>query len=133
VIRWAQVQEKDYLMPVPEQDKLVRKKLKQAALDFIQTKQANEAKTNDLLEGLKHRLESDMAFLSPSPPDHPTARSKEGVAVDYQAIMSDLLRQQRALLHKINKKAEVDEDVIRKHLSLLDLEEEKLRQQFEND
>jgi NhaP-type Na+/H+ and K+/H+ antiporter len=56
VIRWAQVREMDYLLSVPEQDMLVRKKLKQGALDFIQNKQAGEVNSNELLEGLKQRL-----------------------------------------------------------------------------
>jgi hypothetical protein len=56
VIRWAQVREMDYLLSVPEQDMLVRKKLKQGALYFIQNKQAGEVNSNELLEGLKQRL-----------------------------------------------------------------------------
>lgn len=39
-----------------------------------------------------------------------------------------MLEQQRKLLNEMNHRAEFDEDLIRKYLSLIDLEEIKLRE-----
>jgi CPA1 family monovalent cation:H+ antiporter len=41
-----------------------------------------------------------------------------------------LLTHQRKLLNEMNRRAEFDEDVIRKYLSLLDIDEFKIRQKI---
>jgi CPA1 family monovalent cation:H+ antiporter len=46
----------------------------------------------------------------------------------YQAVYLKLLEQQRKLLDKMNHSAEFDEELIRKYLSLIDLEEFKIRE-----
>ena len=46
---------------------------------------------------------------------------------DYQRIYLEILEEQRSLLNKINHHAEFDEDLVRKYLSLVDLEEFKTR------
>ncbi len=48
----------------------------------------------------------------------------------YQQISLQLLAKQRELLHRMNHHSEFDEDIIRKHLSLLDLEETRLREKL---
>ena len=48
----------------------------------------------------------------------------------FQRIYLELLEQQRALLDKMNHKAEFDEDLIRKYLSLIDMEEFKIREKL---
>ena len=47
---------------------------------------------------------------------------------NYQTIYIDLLEQQRFLLNKMNRSEEFDEELIRKYLSLIDLEEFKIRE-----
>ncbi|RDC66197.1 Na+/H+ antiporter [Adhaeribacter pallidiroseus] len=133
VIRWVNPPDTDYPLSLPEQDLKVRKKLKNAALTLIQQKYATHVAENELIKSLKQRLQSDLAFL-----DHFQKPETGNTWVDanvenYREIMADILTHERHLLHQINKKAEVDEEIVRKHLTLLDLEEEKLRQQFEND
>ena len=44
-----------------------------------------------------------------------------------------LLEDQRSLLYTLNRKVETDEEVIRKYLFLLDLEEEKLQMRFKGE
>jgi hypothetical protein len=45
----------------------------------------------------------------------------------FQCNYLELLDQQRTLLHEMNHRANFDEDIIRKYLALLDLEEYELR------
>ena len=52
------------------------------------------------------------------------------VFAEYEQVVKAVIREQRRVLQKINKKEGVDEDIIRKHLSLLDMEQEKIRQLF---
>ncbi|MFC0183135.1 hypothetical protein ACFFJX_11425 [Pseudarcicella hirudinis] len=50
------------------------------------------------------------------------------MAEECKAVYLDILNQQRIWLHDKNKAEEtLDEEIIRKHLQHLDLEEEKLR------
>jgi hypothetical protein len=46
----------------------------------------------------------------------------------FQCNYLELLHQQRTLLHERNHQADFDEDIIRKYLALLDLEEYELRE-----
>ena len=48
----------------------------------------------------------------------------------YRQISLKLLDKQRELLHQMNNHSEFDKDLIRKHLSLLDLEETRLREKI---
>ena len=47
-----------------------------------------------------------------------------------QLIYFELLEQQRKLLDEMNHRAEFDEELIRKYLALIDLEEYKLRERL---
>ncbi|QNF32184.1 Na+/H+ antiporter [Adhaeribacter swui] len=133
VIRWLHPQEMDYPLSLPEQDLRVRKKLKDAALSLIQEKYATEVNTNELIKSLKLRLQSDLTFLDHFNKPETGEKWADDNVETYRKVMTSLLTHERQLLHQINRKAEVDEVVVRKHLALLDLEEEKLRQQIEND
>jgi len=48
--------------------------------------------------------------------------------VQYQDIYVALLDEQRKALHELNRIEKYDEELIRKYLSLVDLEETKLRE-----
>jgi CPA1 family monovalent cation:H+ antiporter len=49
---------------------------------------------------------------------------------NFQQIYLKLLNHQRDLLNKMNHRMEFDEELIRKYLSLIDLEEFKLREKL---
>ena len=50
---------------------------------------------------------------------------------DYLKIMAHLMKEQRKLLHTLNKKEEISDELVKHQFELLDLEEEKLHQHFE--
>jgi CPA1 family monovalent cation:H+ antiporter len=54
----------------------------------------------------------------------------ENTLKDFQLTYLELLEQQRILLTRMNHRAEFDEDLIRKYLSLIDLEEFKMREKL---
>jgi len=56
--------------------------------------------------------------------------SKENSRSEHQRIYLELLDHQRKLLNKMNHRKEFDEDVIRKYLALVDIEEFKMREKF---
>ena len=47
---------------------------------------------------------------------------------NYQRIYLDILNHQRKLLNEMNRRAEFDEEIIRKYLSLIDMEELEVRE-----
>jgi CPA1 family monovalent cation:H+ antiporter len=131
VIRWAATKEKDYLLSNEEQDRNVRAKLAQASIELLNDKYKEELNKNEMLQSLQIKLESDIKFLDNPDYNKEAQEAEKSFIISYKRVFSDLLEQQRKMLQKINKKAEVDEEVIKKHLALLDLEQEKLRQLFE--
>lgn len=130
VIRWVDTKEKDYPVSAKDQDRRVRERLAKSSLDLLNTTYKAEVDKNELLQSLKLRLESDIKFLDNLNHHEQTEKAEKHLVRNYQEIFSELLDEQRKLLRKINKKAEVDEDVVKKHLTQLDLEEERLRQLF---
>ena len=92
------------------------------SLQFLDEHHGEALQTNRPLQQLRARLENDQ-----SPPDHTGLAEQE----DFRLIYLQLLDRQRLLLQELNKKQDTDEDIIRKYLGLLDIEEEKLRLRFE--
>jgi CPA1 family monovalent cation:H+ antiporter len=54
--------------------------------------------------------------------------TNENALRNFQSIYLELLEYQRKLLKEMNRRAEFDEELIRKYLSLIDLEEFKIRE-----
>ncbi|HEU4634426.1 MAG TPA: Na+/H+ antiporter, partial [Flavisolibacter sp.] len=54
----------------------------------------------------------------------------ENSLTSYQRIYLDLLNQQRSWLERMNHHTEFDEELIRKYLALIDLEEYKIREKL---
>jgi CPA1 family monovalent cation:H+ antiporter len=129
VIKLMNVEEMDYSVPSQEQDVMIRRKLAEESLSMINEKYTDEIPRNELLQSLKYKLESDIGFLNHVRESDPI-NSGHDYVTQYQLITKELLERKRALLHKFNKKATFEEEVIKQHLAQLDLEEEKIRQQF---
>jgi hypothetical protein len=129
LIKWVNMEDPDYTVPYPQQRQLVRKKLAHLSLGILNDKYPAMVQENDMLKALKLKIEGDMVLLKDWSEDDNDSRSAVFYH-DYKMVMADLLHEQRKLLAQLNKKAEVDESIIRHQLALLDLEEEKLRQHF---
>jgi monovalent cation/hydrogen antiporter len=123
------LEEPDYAVSSQEQDVIIRRKLAQASLEHIKNNYVAEIPNNELLESLTHKLESDIGFLNHMRETEPEQQGHEYVA-RYQEITRELLEMKRSMLHQFNKKEMFEEEVVRQHLAQLDLEEEKIRQQF---
>ncbi|AXY78595.1 Na+/H+ antiporter [Paraflavitalea soli] len=135
VIRWVNYKDPLDTMPEEEQDAAVKKKMSQAALRVLKEQHADKLQSNSLLQSLQHRLEAEIDLLSavPGTPGSETdSTHPEHFIPHYRQVYIELLNEQRQLLFKLNHKAEVDESIIRKYLSLLDIEEEKLFVQYDH-
>lgn len=122
MVRWLKPHAADSPLSELEQDTLIRKKLAKTALQLLSERYSDEVDTNELLLQMKNGLESKQVFLEhfTSDPDVHQSISR------YRNIFQEVLAAQRDLLKRMNRKAEFDEEIIRKHFSMLDMEEEKL-------
>ena len=125
VIRTVKLEDKYTAISDYEQQVLIQKKTVEAALELLDEKYAQERAQNEHLNHLFRRLEIDLRSL-----DHElSTHDPDGNSLDrYNKIYLEVLERQRTLLDDMNHSADFDEELIRKYLSLIDLEEFKMRE-----
>jgi Na+/H+ antiporter len=130
VIRWVKMEDPDAATSSVEADTKVRKKMTYAALRLLEDSHGDKVSGNQLLQTLQKRLsaETDLLVATLSPENNSAAM--EHLLSDYKKVYLALLDEQRTVLYGLNKKSEVDEAIIRKYLTLLDIEQEKLFVQY---
>jgi CPA1 family monovalent cation:H+ antiporter len=112
------------LLPDFEQEIIIQKKMAKYSLQFLEEKYSEEARVNEHVSNLQARLKIDFAFL-----DREIAEIKS-TNQNFQQIYLEMLEHQRKLLDQMNHKSEFDEEIIRKYLSLIDIEEFKVREKL---
>jgi len=122
VIRWLHVETRNPFLPEQEQERILRKKLAYYGLQFLNDGNKEVIEGNRGLQQLRARFENDQL-----PVEENVAQLHE----DYRRVYLQLLERQRKVLHELNKKNEIEDEIVRKYLTMLDLEEEKLRMKFE--
>lgn len=126
LIRKVGPEQKYTTIPEHEQERIIQRKIAKASLQYLEKKYGKERVKNEHLDNLFARLEIDLRFLEQEPEG--SNDTKGTSSQSYQSIFLELLGQQRLLLTEMNRMAEFDEDLIRKYLSLIDLEEFKIRE-----
>ncbi len=115
-----------------DQEKLIQKKMAHYSMQYLEQHYGEAKMTNEHLHILATKLQAELNFFNREPGENDDAAGD--MLADYQRIYLEVLEEQRRLLEKINTHAEFDEDLIRKYLSLVDLEEFKMREkQLEED
>ncbi|PYS99781.1 MAG: Na+/H+ antiporter [Acidobacteria bacterium] len=125
VIRKVHAEDKFTGIPERDQELIIQKKIVDGSLKYLDEKYGKESVENEYLDNLVARLETDLRMLEKKL--EPTDDPRENPSTEYSVIYLDLLDRQRKLLTELNRSAELDEDLIRKYLSLIDLEELKIR------
>src|SRR6185295_16354231 len=113
-------------IPEREQELVIQKKIAKASLHFLDERYDKDRKQNEHLDNLFARLQIDLRSL-----DHQLEESnetRENSSKSYQSIYLKMLERQRQLLNEMNRLAEFDEELIRKYLTLIDIEELKIRE-----
>lgn len=125
VIRTVNVEDKYTAIPEHEQEIIIQKKIAEAALELLDEKYGKEREQNEYLKYLFGKLEIDLRALDHElTPVNPNGNS----LAQYQSVYLELLERQRELLDEMNQSADFDEELIRKYLSLIDLEEFEMRE-----
>jgi CPA1 family monovalent cation:H+ antiporter len=126
LIRKIKPEDRNTQIPEPRQEIIIQKKIAQASLQYLEEKYGGDGLPNEHVNNLHARLKLDLSALSQELEKQNEAR--ETSLTRFQTIYLELLEQQRSLLNRMNRLAEFDEELIRKYLSLIDVEEFKIRE-----
>ena len=126
LIRKVKPVDKSTTIPEHRQEIIIQKKIAKASLEFLDAKYGREQAHNEYLNNLRARLQIDLTLFNQVLEG--IGEAKESSFTNYQDIYLELLEQQRRLLNEMNRLAEFDEELIRKYLSLIDVEEFKFRE-----
>ncbi|HEX9956081.1 MAG TPA: Na+/H+ antiporter [Fibrella sp.] len=111
-------------IPEQEQERIIQQTISRNSLQFLEKK----GYSNAHIANLSERLNLDLGWLDQEPGE--TDNSKTAIVIDYQRTYLELLQQQRTWVGELNRQADYDEDLIRKQLALIDLEELKIREKL---
>jgi len=117
-----------FVMPEQKQEIIVQRKIAQVSIQFLEEKYSEDRFSNEHLSVLYEKLRTDMNFYNQEFEEINTP--KDNALKSYQLIYLELLEHQRKLLTEMNRNADCNEALIRKYLSLMDLEEFKIREEL---
>ncbi|MFC0773145.1 cation:proton antiporter [Terrimonas alba] len=124
LIRKVKPEDKHTPISGDKQELIIQKQLVQTSLQTLEKKYSEDCRLNMHVNNLHARLKLNFFEQVADKLNHAGDNSLKS----YQTIYIDLLEQQRNLLNKMNRSEEFDEELIRKYLSLIDLEEFNIRE-----
>jgi CPA1 family monovalent cation:H+ antiporter len=120
IMRWLDLHDPDHLLPQAEEDRIIRQRLSERSLAYLREHHGDVLRNNKALQQLAAKWERPQDL-------HENEVMQDG----FRDVYLQLLAQQRQWLREWNKDMLTDEELIRKHQLLLDVEEEKIRLRFE--
>lgn len=121
LVRLVKFEDPDHRQPINKQERHVREKLAAFSTSFLEN---HEGGDNPYVQQLMARFKNEQLSLD---------GNLKGDHEQYYKVYMNLLEGQRLFLVELNKEDGLDEEVIRKYQSLVDLEEEKLTSKFEQE
>ena len=126
LIRIVKPEDKDNIIPEEKQQVIIQKKLALSSLSYLEEKYKDEISGNDHLRNLHEKLKFELEHFKR---EIDGAENVNGHKFkNYRRIYLDILDHQRKLLNEMNRRAEFDDEIIRKYLSLIDMEELEVRE-----
>ena len=119
------------VIPDHEQEMILQKKIALTSIQYLEQKLQTDGHLSDHLKNLQDRLKIEMQFFTKLLTEKDF--SIQNPVKDFQLVYLEMLEQQRKTLQAINHKTEFDEDLIRKYLTLIDMEEFKVREKLNED
>ncbi len=116
-------------IPMDKQELIIQKKIAYTSINYLETKDPAEWGSNEHLNNLNARLKLDLNYFTDGLQGN--NNTDEAPLRKFHYLYLDLLEQQRKLLIDMNHRQEFDEELIRKYLSLIDMEEFKVREKIQ--
>jgi NhaP-type Na+/H+ or K+/H+ antiporter len=126
LIKKIKIKDKYTTIPEHEQDLIIQKKIALYSLQFLEENHGEKLSQNEFLKNLQARLKVDFNLFHRELEG--STHKRAATLKQFQQIYLEVLENQRNLLHKMNRRAEFDEELIRKYQALIDLEEFKVRE-----
>jgi len=126
LIRKVKPEDKPVSLSTYDQETIIQREIAQHSIQFLEEKYGEDLSQNEHAKNLYSRLKNELNFLSPESGEIKDTR--ESSLKNYEKVYFEMLEQQRKLLNEMNSRPEFNEELIRKYLSLIDLEELKLRE-----
>ena len=120
------LEERPDTIPEREQELIIQRKIAKTSVQLLDEKYDTERKGNDHLDNLYSRLRLDMDFFEQDRKE--IINTPDNSVTNFRRIYLELLERQREMLMEMNRRAEFDEELIRKYLALIDMEEFKIRE-----
>ncbi|THU32966.1 Na+/H+ antiporter [Niastella caeni] len=118
-------------IPDHKQELKMQHKIVKTSIQFLEEKFGEHWRKNDHLKNLHERFTLDLKFFTEQLEE--SANANENTLKNFQLVYLEMLEQQRKALLAMNHKTEYDEELIRKYLSLIDMEEFKIREKLVDD
>src|SRR6476620_1084934 len=125
LIRKVNLEDKFAVISELQQEMIIRKKIAAASLHYLQNKYGDDQMRNDHIDNLMARMQLELNFFQQ--PFEVINNGGANALAGYQGVYLDMLNEQRKLLTVMNTHSEFDEELIRKYLYLIDLEEMKIQ------
>ena len=123
IIKKVNYQDPDQRLPENEQELAIRLQLLKVASTHLDEKFAKSPINNELVENLKNRMESELFLTN----QHLNALACDAhQIIEYNQLVNEIITVKRRELHRLRRKQDFDDEVIRKEEAQLDLEEEKI-------
>jgi CPA1 family monovalent cation:H+ antiporter len=116
------------VIPDHEQEMAIQRKIASTSVKYLEQKIQDGGEVSEHLKNLHERFKIDMLFYNQLLTECNQALINP--LRNFQLTYLELLEHQRKALQAMNHKTEYDEDLIRKYLSLIDMEEFKIREKF---
>ncbi len=109
-----------------EHERAIQKRIAEAMVTAIEKNYSRELKQNQFVTNLHARVKTELTFFNEE--IHHKHHGDKTDFQHYQAIYLNLLEEERKLLTSINCENDFEEELIRKYLSLMDVEELRTRE-----
>ena len=128
LIRKVQPEDKSPI-PLNTQEQMIQKQITETSLEFLEKKASTgEFAETEHLSNLRQKLKIDLNLVKQVLDG--SGFSLGNTISRFQKTYLELLEEQRKSLNTLNRHEEFDEELIRKYLSLIDLEEFKTREKL---
>jgi monovalent cation/hydrogen antiporter len=126
LIRKVKPEDNQSKMPEKKQESIIREKISNSSLQFLEMNYGDVRHSNEQVKVLYKKLKTDLNFVNQEFEE--ISNEKDNSLNDYRRIHLELLQHQRDVLKELNNNYDFDEDLIRKYLLLIDLEELKIQE-----
>jgi len=116
-------------IPAEKQELIIQKKIAHTSINYLETIDPNESGSIEHFNNLQARLKLDLSYSTDGLQGNNNVDETPPLR-KFQYFYLELLEHQRKLLIDMNHRQEFDEELIRKYLGLIDMEEFKIREKI---